>query len=67
MIHLKSEKILGVDYFNNGTLDVFFKNGHLLRFYDVPEFIFTKLLKSKSRAQYFENEIQTQFDYIMIH
>ena len=66
MITLNSKIIYGVDYLN-GQLDIFFADGHLIRYFGVPENIFSNLLESKKATAFYDAMIKNEYRSIKLH
>jgi hypothetical protein len=44
-------------------LEVFFKNGNVQYYHDVPDVIWNEFKEARSHGQYFFNSIRSQYDF----
>lgn len=44
-------------------LEVEFHNGSIYQFYDVPEIIYTRMMKEKSKSEYFGAHIRNTYPF----
>jgi hypothetical protein len=66
-VRLDSTAIEGVRYNEKRrTLDVEFREGHLYRYMDVPEFVYRELVNAES-AGAFWNAVKDQFEYVKLN
>jgi hypothetical protein len=49
--------------FDEDVLEVKFVKGATYYYYDVPELVYKKLLKAKSKGKYFHDNVRFSYDY----
>ena len=63
-MRVQSEQLRSVGYdVGSSTLEVQFRDGATFQYFYVPEFIFSRLLHSPSKAAYFRNRVRYQFKF----
>lgn len=63
-VRVQSESLKSVGYdAMTSTLEVQFRNGGIFQYFYVPHFIFSRLLETAAKANYFQNRVRHQFKF----
>lgn len=62
MIKVASGHIYSIGYENN-TLYISFDEGGLYAYYNVPQDVYSNLMKAFSKGEFFHNNIKNVYDY----
>lgn len=63
-IYVASANLQSVGYdAHHQTLEVEFRNGAIYQYYNLPQFMYERLMEASSKGQFFNAQIRNRFPY----